>query len=611
MPRKTRPNSTGQAGGAPTTPNGFTSAAHRRRTVVTVVVLFAVIAVFVVKLVDIQVVRADTLSADSLGNRSVENEVYGTRGDILDADGTVLAGSVMRYDITLSPKYAKKFEREVDGKKTTVTVAQAAAEIGAITGQTGDQILGIISSSLADDPDSDFAYVAKAVDVDTFRAVDKLDVPWLVFYKNPSRVYPNGAVGGNVVGFVSAEGDAQAGVELGQDSCLASTNGTETYEKGADGVRIPGSTVTGDEAVDGGDVVMTIDSDLQWFVQQVLARQAQSTGAAWGTVTVMDAKSGKLLAVADYPSVDPNNIGETADDDRGSRAFTASFEPGSTFKALTAASVIDAGLATPASQVVAPFRYLPDNGADINDSSGHDDLNLTLSGVLVESSNTGMSKFGELLSAQQRYDYMTKFGLGSQSEVGFPAEDPGILHPYEEWDPQTDYATMFGQGLTTTAIQVASMYQTIANGGVRMPVQLVEGCRHADGTVTHKPKADGTQVVSADAARATSEMLEMVYQQAWLSSDWNLPGYRVAAKTGTAQMPDGDGGYSHGYLVSVSGYAPADDPGYVVSVSLADPVNMNSSAASAPIFQEVMSQVLKKYRAVPSGAPAPDLPATW
>ncbi|WEO79035.1 penicillin-binding protein 2 [Cryobacterium sp. SO2] len=588
-----------------------TNMSSKRRVAATVVVLFAIIGLFVVRLVDIQVVRADTLSADSLGNRSVENTVYGSRGEILDADGVVLAGTVMRYDVQLSPKNAKQFTRTVAGVKSTITVPEAAAEIGAITGQTGEQIEAIIADALADNPKSDFAYVSKQVDVDAFRAIYALDIPWLTFAKNPSRVYPNGAVAGNLVGFTSAAGEAQAGLELGQDACLASDNGTETYERGADGVRLPESTVTTKEAVDGSDVITTIDSDLNWFVQQALAEQAQATGAAWGTVVVQEVKTGKLIAVADYPTVDPNNVSATEAEDRGSRAFTAPYEPGSTFKALTAASVIDAGLATPNSQVVAPYRYLPANGADVNDSSYHADLRLTLTGVLIDSSNTGMSKFGELLTDQQRYDYMTKFGVGTVTESGFPAEESGDLRAAEDWDNQTAYATMFGQGLTTTAVQVSSIYQTIANGGVRMPVQLVSGCRAADGTLTEVPAAEGTQVVSASAARDTADMLEMVYQQGWLANTWKIPGYRVASKTGTAQMPDGNGGYTKGYLVSVSGFAPADDPQYVVSVSLADPVNMNSSAASAPIFQEVMSQVLKKYRAVPSGATAPDLSGSW
>jgi cell division protein FtsI (penicillin-binding protein 3) len=169
---------------------------------------------------------------------------------------------------------------------------------------------------------------------------------------------------------------------------------------------------------------------------------------------------------------------------------------------------------------------------------------------------------------------------------------------------------MFGQGLTTTAVQIASAYQTIANGGVRMPVRLVDGCINDDGEL-EAPEVEGEQVISETAADQTTQMLEQVYREGWLADDWLISGYRVAAKTGTAQFPDGQGGYRSEYLVSVSGFAPADDPEFVVSVSIMNPVKMNSSAASAPVFQEVMSQVLKKYRTVPSGAAAPELPATW
>jgi len=592
--------------------NPTNTRSSRRRTFFTIVVLFAVIGVFVVRLVDIQVVQADSLTEDSVGNRSVGQVIYGSRGEIVDANGVVLAGTVMRYNITMSPANATPFKRTVDGKRIEVSVTDAAAEIGAATGQSGDAILNTISTALEANDEANFAYIAQKVDVDVLRAVQELHIPWTYSENSPSRVYPNGAVAGNILGFLSGEGVPQAGLESGQDACLASTDGSETYEKGADGVRIPGSSVTSTEAVDGGDVVTTIDSDLQWFVQQTLAARAQETGAAWANAVVQDAKTGKLLAVADYPSVDPNNVGGTEDpDDRGSRAFTQSFEPGSTFKALTAASVLDAGVATLDTGVVSPYRYLPSNGANINDSHSHPDQNMTLTGVLIDSSNTGMSKFGEMLTDQQRFDYMKAFGVGTATESGFPREDGGILHPADEWDNQTSYATMFGQGLTTSALQVASIYQTIANDGVRMPVQLVEGCRQGDGTLTNVPDVTGTRVLSESAANDTSDVLEMVYQKSWVNSKWNIPGYRVAAKTGTAQMPDGHGGYSNGYLVSVSGFAPADDPQYVVSVSIADPVKLNTSAAPAPVFQEIMSQVLKKYRAVPSGASAPDLPSTW
>ncbi|MET1019456.1 MAG: penicillin-binding protein 2 [Microterricola sp.] len=597
-----------------------TTRSNRARVFSAAVLLCVLLSVFVVRLIDIQVVRADELNAAALDRRSSTDPILGARGDIVDANGVVLAGSVQRYDIFISPKQAvlgsregiKESDPEIDAKARAVLTAETEA-LAAPLGMTGASVLAIIDAAIAENPDSDFAYVAKGVDTEMFRAVADVDLAWQYAKSRPARTYPNGAVAGNLVGFVGAEGEAQAGLELGQDSCLAGVNGEEAYETGADYVRLPDTTRVISEAKQGGTLELTIDSDLQWFVQQALAEQAQATGAAWGTAIVQEVKTGKLLAVADYPSVDPNNFDGTEGDDRGSRAFAASYEPGSTFKALTSATVIDAGQADPLAQVVAQYRIVFPNGADVNDSSIHGDDRLTMTGVMIDSSNTGMSQFGERISDEARYESMKKFGLGRESEVGFPSEDSGDLNGDgpSTWDNQTKYATMFGQGLTTTAIQMASVYQTIANNGVRLPVQLVSGCTQSDGTVVDQPETAGTQVVSPEAARATSDMLEMVYKQGWLADQWNVPGYRVGAKTGTAQMPDGNGGYSKGYLVSIAGYAPADDARYVVSVSLADPVNMNTSAAPAPVFQQIMSQVLKKYRVVPSGAPAPELPANW
>lgn len=596
-----------------------TSRHPMRRILLSAVVLLALVGMFVVRLIDIQVVRAAELSEQADEVRSQATPVYGTRGEIVDANGKVLADSVMRYDIALSPKKASDIVREVpdpvDPSKTsdvTVPLAQVAAELGGVVGLTGDQVLGIISAELAENPDSDFAYVAKLVDTETYEAVKALRIPWVEPYEHPSRRYPNGAVAGNLLGFIDPDGNAVAGLELSENACLASEDGEVTSLRSLkDWVEIPGTEVVNKQAHDGGTLQLTIDADLQWAVQRIAEEQRQATGASWATVTVMEAKTGRLLAVADVPTIDPNDPSATPEADRGSRSFTAPFEPGSTFKALTAASVIDHGKGDPLSQVIAPFRYLPPNGANINDSSRHEDQRLTLTGVLIESSNTGMSQFGERVTDRERYDDMLAFGLGAETEVGFPGEEPGDLHGVpEEWDNQTKYATMFGQGLTTTAVQIASAYQTLANGGVRMPVTLVDGCRDENGEVTRAPAA-GTRVVSEQAADQTSQMLERVYQEGWLADEWNIPGYRVAAKTGTAQVPDGNGGYLSGYLVSVSGFAPADDPEFVVSVSIMNPVKMNSSAASAPVFQEVMSQVLKKYRTVPSGAAAPELPATW
>jgi cell division protein FtsI (penicillin-binding protein 3) len=584
----------------------MTRRSSRRRLAVSIVALVAILCVFMLRLVDIQVVHASALQAEAQDKRSIPVKILGVRGDIYDSSGVLLAHSVLRYDITASPKTAVA---------SAVTPEDAAKKIAKITGQKPADLVAILKDAVAKNPDSDFAYLKKSVDAAAFQQIRDLKIPWIYYNSHAARTYPNGAVAGNLVGFVGAQNEAQAGIELSSNSCLAATDGSEVYDSSADGVRIPGSTVTTKQAADGSDVLLTIDSDLQWFTQQTLATYAQKYGAKWGTVVVQEVKTGRLLAVADYPTVDPNNVDATANTDvssLGSRAFTAPFEPGSTFKSLTASSLLDAGLVTPDSHVQANYRFTTPQGADVNDSEYHGLWDLTLTGVLKESSNTGMSQFGLLMTPQQRYDYMKKFHLGERTEVGFGGEEAGDLHGGPgQWDAQTNLTTMFGQGLTTTAVQMASVYQTIANGGVRMPVSLVAGCRKADGTLADTPSTEGTRVVSQSAARSTVDMLENVATKGWLAAQVAIPGYRLATKTGTAQHADGSGGYSTSYIVSLAGIAPAEAPQYVVSVSLADPVKMNTSGAAAPIFREVMTQVLKQYSVVPSGSSSPDLATNY
>jgi cell division protein FtsI (penicillin-binding protein 3) len=216
------------------------------------------------------------------------------------------------------------------------------------------------------------------------------------------------------------------------------------------------------------------------------------------------------------------------------------------------------------------------------------------------SSNTGMSILGSKMDDTVRYNYLKAFGIGQDTGIGFPGESSGILHPVSSWDDQTKYATMFGQGVSATQIQMVGAYQALANGGKRIPLQLIDGCKQADGTMTDVPKPKATQVISRSASQQTLGMMESVVQQGELSKQLNIPGYRVAAKTGTAQQPDGKGGYLPSYYVSVMGVAPVDDPQYVVSVNIGYPTTITSSAAAAPLFKTIMSQVLKTFRVKPS-----------
>ncbi|KZC94415.1 MULTISPECIES: peptidoglycan D,D-transpeptidase FtsI family protein [Clavibacter] len=588
---------------------------NRRRIAFSLIAILAVIGVFVVKLIDIQVVQATELNEAALGKRAIEQPLPGVRGSIFDAEGNVLASSVLRYDVTMDPSKAGDFTRTVtgaDGKpaKEAVTLAEAEAQLAAITGQKPEEIHGIITGALAKDPKSLFAYVTKGLDVDAYLKVRGLKIPWIYFQPVSSRTYPNGQIAGSVLGYIAGDGSVKAGLEQEYDSCLAAEDGSQTYERGADGVAIAGSTVTQKPAKDGSDVMTNIDTDLEYFAQTAVAEQAVKVGADYGHATIVEIKTGKVLAVAEYPSVDPNNVAATKPDDRGSRAFSLAFEPGSTLKAVTAAGLLDSGKADAGTRVVAPYTFTRPN-VNLSDSYVHPDLRFTLAGVLMDSSNTGISTLGERLSPAERYDYLKAFGVGEKTAIGFPGESSGLVRPWQQWDPQTNYATMFGQGLTTTALQVASIYQTIGNHGVKLPLSLVSGCKQPDGTVTHQPSAEGSQVISPQAADSTVNMLETVVTSGHLSKDLTIPGYRVAAKSGTAQVAEADGKYGKNYLVSIAGMAPAEDPQYVVSISLANPDTIKSSAAAAPVFQKIMSQVLKTYRVPPSTVPSPNLPTTY
>lgn len=594
-----------------------TSRTTSRRLRLTALAMLAIVGVFVVKLVDLQVVRAEELTTAAEARRTIPVTTYGVRGSIVDANGTVLADSVERYDITAAPANVNWTtgitKMTIDGERVDVPTADAVAKIAELTGTVAADLMAALQA----DQKSQFVYLVKAVDLATFTAVWDLDIVWVYSDMRPSRVYPSGAIAGNLVGFLGTD-DPLAGTERRWDECLASANGESSYERGADGVRLPGSLVVEQEPTDGGTVHLTIDSDLQWFAQQALATRGTEVGADWGTAMVVRVGTGEIVAAADWPSIDPNDLNSVGPNDAGARSFVAPFEPGSIMKPVAFAALLDQGLITPNTQLVVPGRYtegLP-AGADITDVFAHGDLRWTATGILMNSSNIGTVMLSNQLSLQQRYDYFLKFGLGAPTEVDFLGESvPGnhglVFTPSETANDSITAATqMFGQGITATSAQMISIYQTLGNGGVRMPLTLVSGCELPDGTWTDVPTAEGTRVVSEYAADTTLQMMETVATQGGLRSVITVPGYRLAAKTGTGEVAE-NGVYGSERIVSLAGVFPADRPEYALVVTLAKPDIMKSSAAAAPAFNAIMEQVIKTYRVQPSGEDAPDLPLTW
>ncbi|MGL4340519.1 MAG: peptidoglycan D,D-transpeptidase FtsI family protein [Rhodoglobus sp.] len=571
----------------------------RVRISIAVIAVFAVVLVFVVRLVDIQVVRADEFNAASHDKRGREIITYGVRGDIVDTHGAVLADSVLRYDITASPRVALQ-QRDA----ATSLVAELAA-LTAITAQDPAKLLADITA----EPESDFMYLIKGVTLDVFERIDALDIPWMSAERRATRSYPNGQIAGNLVGFIGTDGP-QAGLELSEDDCLASVNGSVSYEKGEDGTALPGSEVAVKKSKDGGTLRLTIDRDLQFFVQQRMQQTAQELGATWATAVVIRVKDGHLMSVADWPTVDPNNVDDAPRDALGSRAFSTPYEPGSTMKALTAASVVDAGVAKPSSGVVVPYELPQPDGSSIHDAFYHETTKMTLAGALVESSNVAVAQFSDLLSAEKRHDYMSAFGLGDQTEVGFNGESSGIVPDADQWFGRTNYAVQYGQGMTATSVQMASVFQTMGNKGQRMPVTLVEGCDTAEGTASDNAAVEGRQVLSPSAAKETIAMMEQVANKSGSASQLQIPGYRTAVKSGTAEVAVNGEYDDNTVVISYAGVAPADDPQYAVVVTAGVPDRVFSGLI-APTWRDVMAQTLTTFRVPPSTSPAPDLPVNW
>jgi cell division protein FtsI (penicillin-binding protein 3) len=582
-----------------------------RRIGVAIVAVFALLAVFIVRLVDIQVVQAESLTKAAQARQEFQSTVYGTRGEIVDTNGVVLAASVDRFDITASPRVAKidgyVFDRkQKDGTKNTIGLEDSVSEIAAITGADPQKMY----QAIIGDPTSDFTYLVKEVPLAQYQKVKALHIPWVYAQLHPARSYPNGAVAANLIGLMGTDAPL-AGVELSANACLQGSNGLRTYDASANGVPIPGSTITTKPAVNGGRITLTIDSDLQWFAQQTLAQQVAATGAQWGTAMVVRIADGHIMADADYGSGDLNDIKNSKE--LGTLSFTSSYEPGSVMKPATVAGLIQAGKITPSTPVDVPSRFtdgMP-KGVSITDSFYHGDLHLTAAGVIMDSSNVGIAELSKLDTYANRTANLAKFGFGQRTAVGFHGEDPGILKTNADIVTQT--TQQFGQGMTATSAQVAQLYQTLGNNGVRMPLTLVEGCTKPDGTVVDTPSTQGTQVVSASTAQAVRDMMQTVYQEGPSSRFLKIPGYNIAAKTGTAQVADpATGKYAKGqYIVSVAGLVPADKPLYAVVFTLAKPQGITSSVAAAPGWKTIMGQVIKAYR-VPASHGVPSLPpVTW
>ena len=414
------------------------------------------------------------------------------------------------------------------------------------------------------------------------------------------REYPSGSLIASLVGFVNRDGKGATGLESSMNSMISGIDGKYSFANGY-GAEIPGSQSEIIPAQTGTTVRLTVDRDIQWVASQAISDAVKASNALSGTVIVMDPKTGEILAHATAPTFNPNNTSKVALVAMRNPSVQDVYEPGSTGKVMTLAAALEEKKVTPETVITVPYA-LKRSTKVFHDHDKHPTQYLTTAGVLAVSSNTGSIQIGELLSNDKFYEYLTKFGVGSKTGSGLPGESRGILPKVADWSGTSAPTMAFGQGYSLTAMQATSIFATIANDGVRVSPTVIAGTRDSSGNFTPAPGRTSERVVSSETAKAMRLMMESVVSGNGTAPSAAIPGYRVAGKTGTAQRIDDTCGCYRGYTASFIGFAPADKPAYVISVTIQDPKGMHwGGVLGGPVFKKVMSFVLQSRHIAPTG----------
>ncbi len=362
------------------------------------------------------------------------------------------------------------------------------------------------------------------------------------------------------------------------------------------------------DPVSGTGVRLTIDSDLQGIAQNALAQRVADADADFGMAVAMEVGTGRILAMATVPTFDANSPSASPEADWANRPATYALEPGSTMKVLTHAAVINEHAATPTTAFVVP-PGLPRGGHTFTDHTPHGTLQLTLAGILAQSSNIGTIEAAEKIGGEKLYDYMKAFGIGETTGLQYPGESAGILPDPSTWSDLTLPSLAFGQGYAVTAMQIMQVYATLANSGVMVQPKLIDAYVRPDGTVQSTAPSSSHQVVDASTAHDLVEMMERVVSKDGTAPGAAIPGYRVGGKTGTAERADPDCGCYRGYTASFVGTAPADDPKIVVGVWIDNPRGSHyGGVLGGPVFTELTKAALAEMGIAPSGSPASTIP---
>ncbi len=569
-------------------------AAARIRILIVFILIFFLF--FAARLIQIQGIQAGDYRSKAVNEMESTRAIPAARGEITDVNGVAFARSVSAINIVVD--------------QTQISDAAQTANFAApYLGMTAAQVQSAISGTKR------YAMVVKSAKpavwrnlteaIDSFNAsLDKehFDKRIVGFFaeRNYIREYPSGSLVSSLVGFVRQDGIGATGIESSMNSIISGTNGRYSYARGL-GAEIPGSQNEIIAAKKGTSVRLTIDRDVQWVAANAIQEAVSKSRAVSGTVIVMDPKTGHILAHATAPTFDPNNTKTVSQAAMRNPSVQDVYEPGSTGKVMTLAAALEEKKITP--ETVFSVPYSIKRGGDVfHDHERHPVQRLTTSGILAVSSNTGTIKIGEMISNDTLHSYLSKFGIGKSTGSGLPGESAGIFRPVSDWSGTTAPTVAFGQGYSLTAMQATSIFATIANDGVRVSPTVIAGTSDASGKFTASSARTNERVISTETAQQLRIMMESVVSANGTAPSAAIPGYRVAGKTGTAWRFNSELRKYSGYTASFIGFAPADAPKYVISVTIQDPKGAHyGGSLGGPVFKKVMTFVLQSEHVAPTG----------
>jgi cell division protein FtsI (penicillin-binding protein 3) len=570
-----------------------------RRIRYVVAISLVLLIAFAVRLIDVQAVRAAGYAnrADmELAKRSL---IMAPRGAITDINGVEFARSVIAYRILAD-------QAIIDYPKKLAELAAPILKLDpkALESQlTGTRRYVVISQSEKPAVWRKLEAAVESYNAEVSQEKNGYAKKLAGFFAERIyvREYPESELGAAVIGFINRSGAGAAGLEYSMNSTLSGINGEYTYAN-AGGTIIPGTQKITSEAIRGNTIRLTIDRDVQWVAQEAIRTAVKSSRALSGTVIVMDPKTGHILAHATYPSFTPGNTKGVDPYRWKNPSVQEVYEPGSTGKVITVASAIEEGKIGPETVLTVPYKLKRSNKV-FSDHDPHPLQKLTVAGALAVSSNTAAIKIGEMLSNDELHSYLKKFGIAEKPGSGLPGEESGKLLDVKDWSGTTAPTVAFGQGYSVTAMQATSVFATIANDGVRVTPTVIAGISDAAGRYTPANKQKSVRVISAETSQQMRLIMESVVSPTGTAPTAAIPGYRVAGKTGTAQRVDDSCGCYRGYTASFIGFAPADQPKFVVSVTIQDPKGLHwGGYLGGPVFKKVMSFVLKDQHIPPTPA---------